>query len=315
MLRPSPTRGSVSWPESKRFAFTIFDDPDSQDEATSRLIYSFLEDLGFRTTKAVWPLEARRTPNSPGETCASPSFRRHCQQLQERGFEIAFHNATLHSCRREETIEALEKFREYFGHDPVTMANHYNEEAIYWGPARLTGPLRWLYVAATLGRTRRRHFGHVCEHPAFWGDICRERIRYCRNFVFSDIDTLKACPWMPYHDPARPFVRAWFAATEGANRQAFLKAVTEASLERLEASGGACIVYTHFGHGFADGGRLDPQFAAIVRRLARRPGWFVPASTLLAFLEEQRGLARLDARQRFSLESRWLFEKLFRGTS
>jgi hypothetical protein len=315
MSRPLPGEGSVSWPEGKRFAFTIFDDPDSQDEATSRLIYSFLEDLGFRTTKAVWPLEPRRTPNSPGETCASGSFRRHCQQLQERGFEIAFHNATLHSCRREETIEALDRFREYFGHDPVTMANHYNEEAIYWGPARLSGPLRWLYLAATLGRTRRRHFGHVPGHGAFWGDICRARIRYCRNFVYSDIDTLRACPWMPYHDPARPFVRAWFAATEGANRPAFLRAVTEANLERLEARGGACIVYTHFGHGFADGKRLDAQFAAILRRLALRPGWFVPAGTLLAFLEEQRGLASLDGWRRFRLESTWLFEKLFRGTS
>jgi len=310
-----PTDASVSWPDARRFAFTIFDDPDSQDEATSRLVYSFLDDLGLRTTKAVWPLEPRRRPNSPGETCASPSFRRHCRQLQERGFEIAFHNATRHSSRREETLEALDRFREYFGHDPQTMANHYNEEAIYWGPARLSGPLRWLYVAATLGRTRGRHFGHIPGHPAFWGDVCRARIRYCRNFVFTEIDTLGVCPWMPYHDPARPFVRAWFAAAEGANRQAFLKAIAEPNLERLEARGGACILYTHFGHGFAEGGRLDPQFVARMRRLASRPGWFVPASTLLAFLEQQRGLATLDARRRLRLESRWLWEKLFRGTS
>ena len=305
----------MTWPDSRRFAFTIFDDPDSQDESASRRIYAFLDDLGFRTTKAVWPVGPSRRPNSPGETCASDSFRRHCQQLQQRGFEIGFHNATLHSSTREETIEALERFREYFGHDPLTMANHYNEEAIYWGPARLSGLPRLLYQVATLGRTRHRHFGHVPGRPEFWGDVCRARIRYCRNFVFTEVNTLGVCPWMPYHDPERPFVRAWFASTEGANRRAFLAALTEKNIECLEASGGACIMYTHFGHGFVEGGRLEAEFVARMRRLAGRPGWFVPAGTLLSFLEERQGLTRISSGRRLRLESGWLWEKFFRGTS
>jgi len=305
----------VVWPGGKRFAFTIFDDPDSQDEGVSRLVYALLDDLGLRTTKAVWPLGPRRRPNSPGETCASPSFRRHCQELQARGFEIAFHNATLHSSLREETIEGLELFRDYFGRDPLTMANHYNEEAIYWGPARLSGIYRHVYQLVTLGRARARHFGHVAGHPTFWGDICLARIRYCRNFVFAELDTLTACPWMPYYDPARPFVRAWFAASDGHDRRAFLAIVTERNLDRLEASGGAAIIYTHFGHGFVEGGRLDADFLATMRRLARRPGWFVPVGTLLGYLEERYGLTRLDPARRSRLERRWLLEKLFRGTT
>jgi len=167
---------AVTWPNGRQFAFTIFDDPDSQDEKVSRLVYEFLGDLGLRTTKAVWPLAPTREPNSPGETCANPAFLRHCQELQERGFEIAFHNATCHSTTRAETIEALDRFRDYFGHDPVTMANHYNEEAVYWGPARVSGLARLLYQGAMFGRTSGRFFGHVPGHPTFWGDVCRRRI-------------------------------------------------------------------------------------------------------------------------------------------
>lgn len=306
---------TVIWPNGKRFAFSIFDDPDSQSEEVSRLVYGFLDELGLRTTKAVWPLAPLRAPNSPGETCANGSFLRHCQELKGRGFEIAFHNATCHSATREETIAALDSFRDFFGEDPVTMANHYNQEAVYWGPARLSSLPRILYQGATLGRTSGRFFGHIPNHPAFWGDVCRARIRYCRNFVFAAVDTLGACPWMPYYDPQRPFVRAWFAASEGSDRRAFLKTLTASAIEKLEEAGGACIMYTHFGHGFADHRTLHPEFVLRMRRLASRAGWFVPAGVLLAYLEQQQGLRTLEAGMRSRLEWRWLGEKVFRGTS
>jgi hypothetical protein len=53
------------------FAFTVFDDPDGQSLETTRLVCSFLADLGFRTTIGVWPLDIRREPNSGGspESC------------------------------------------------------------------------------------------------------------------------------------------------------------------------------------------------------------------------------------------------------
>ncbi len=38
---------------------------------------------------------------------------------------------------------------------------------------------------------------------------------YVRNFVFDEINTLAACPEMPYFDPAKPFVNAWFASLPG----------------------------------------------------------------------------------------------------
>jgi hypothetical protein len=307
----------VQWPDGKRFAFTVFDDPDAQTVEGGKRVYGLLADLGFRTTRGVWPGAAVRTPNSRGATCADAEYRQHTQSLRAAGFEVGYHNHTKHSSTRDEIIGGLEAFRDYFGHDPAAMANHYNADAMYWGPARLTPPVRSLYVAATAGRKNGRHFGHVEGHPSYWGDICRDRIRYCRNFVFSNIDTLAACPWMPYHDETKPFVNAWYASTEGSNAPRFLNALTEANQDRLEESGGACIMYTHFGHGFVDEatGVMSPRFAQLMRRLSAKDGWFVPVSTLLDYLRAQQGLTELDTVERRRLEKRWLWEKLFRGTS
>jgi hypothetical protein len=304
-----------SWPDGKTFAFTIFDDPDKQTVEEGRLVYSFLADLGFRTTRGVWPSGPVREENSQGATCAEPEYRRHTQALQQIGFEVGYHNATKHSSTREETIAGLDRFRDYFGADPSAMANHYNAEAIYWGPARLTPPLRTAYQAATLGRTTGTHFGEVEGHAMFWGDICRSRIAYCRNFVFRDINTLAACPWMPYFDPLRPFVNAWYASSEGSNVVRFVQTLTEANQDRLEAEGGACIMYTHFGHGFVENGRLAPRFVELMTRLSKKNGWFVPVSTLLELLRGSAADRTLSDAQRRTLERRWLWEKLFRGTS
>jgi len=311
----APDRPSIVWPDRKAFAFTIFDDPDAQTYEDGRLVYSFLTDLGFRTTRGVWPAPAVRTPNSGGETCGNAAYRDHTIALQALGFEVGFHNATKHSSTREETIRGIEAFRAYFGHDPYTMANHYNAEAIYWGQARVTPPRRAVYTMATLGRRAGVHFGEVEDHPSFWGDICRASVRYCRNFVFSNINTLAACSWMPYHDPLRPYVHAWYASTEGSNASRFTAALSERAQDRLEAEGGACIMYTHFGHGYVERGRLSERFQALMTRLSRKNGWFVPVGTLLEFLRSRReNLAITDA-QRRSLERRWLLEKVFRGTS
>lgn len=305
----------VVWPEGKSFAFTIFDDPDAQTYEGGRLVYSFLAGHGFRTTRGVWPCAPTRTPNSGGETCDHTLYRTHTLELQDAGFEIGYHNTTRHSSLRDEIRTGLDVFNDYFGHDPRSMANHYNEEAIYWGDARLTPPLRAVYTVATFGRTKGRHFGEVPGHPAFWGDLCRERIEYCRNFVYDDVNTLAACPWMPYHDPLRPFVNAWYGSSEGSNVARLTATLSEANQDRLEEEGGACIMYTHFGHGYVDNGRLHPRFEELLTRLSRKNGWFVPVSTLLDYLRRQRESIVITAAQRRALERRWLWEKLFRGTS
>ena len=88
-----------------------------------------------------------------------------------------------------------------------------------------------------------------------------------------------------------------------------------AHLDRLEAEGGACIMYTHFGLGFWDG-RIHPRFAESMSRLARRNGWFVPVSELLDYLLKQRGgPSILQAAERRELERRWLLHKVRFGNA
>ena len=233
----------IEWPEGKQFAFTIFDDPDGETEPTRTLVYPFLKDLGFKTTVAVWPNKPSRERNSKGDTCSDPVYLKHLHRLQSAGFEIAYHNAAPHSSTREEIAASLERFRECFGEYPRAVANHYNADALYWGAQRLTTPLcHTAYKLLTRNATAGRYSGEVEGSPHFWGDLCREKTQYFRNFVFRDINTLKACPYQPYHNPARPFVREWFAASEGDKRPAFVNTISEANQDRLEAEGGMSIM-------------------------------------------------------------------------
>jgi hypothetical protein len=306
----------LAWPNGKRFAFTVFDDPDAQTLEVGKPVYDLLTSLGIRTTKAVWPIRGSGRPSDIGQTCAEPEYRKWVEGLQAAGFEIGYHNATSHTSHREETVRGLETFRQYFASYPAAAANHYAcDEAIYWGEARLTGLFRAVYNVLTRGANRRRFFGHVPGHPLFWGDLCRDRIRYVRNFVFRDVNTLRACPYLPYHDPARPWVRYWFASSEGDKYPSFVRMLDESGQDRLEAEGGACIMYTHFGHGYVEGGRLQPRFVELMERLAKKDGWFVPVTTLLDYLRQRRSTTTIGRAQRLALEARWLRHKIGHGTA
>lgn len=304
------------WPEGKRFAFTIFDDTDLATVENVSPVYDLLADLGFRTTKSVWPLAGTQVPRCGGTTCADPDYLRWTQKLQARGFEIGLHCATYHTSPRADTIRGLDLFREFYGHDPLTMANHTGcQEGIYWGAYRLTGTYRLLYDLMLRLRKHERFRGHVEGDPLFWGDVCQARLKYVRNFQFTDINTLKACPEMPYHDPVRPYVNYWFASSEGAEVGAFNRCLAEGHQDRLEAEGGACIMYTHLACGFSDSGRPQERFKSLMERLARKNGWFVPAFRLLDYIQEQRGPRALTAAERRRLEYRWLSGKFRTGPS
>ncbi|HEY3053333.1 MAG TPA: hypothetical protein VGK04_08095 [Thermoanaerobaculia bacterium] len=306
----------VAWPEGKRFAFTIFDDPDSQTLEAGREVYAFLSDCGLRTTKAVWPLRGDGVASDDGITCDDPGSVAWLKSLQEAGFEIGYHNATSHTSDRSQTVRGLDRFASLFGHDPQAMANHYYcDEDIYWGEHRLTGINRVVYNLLTRGRNRERFAGHVPGHPYFWGDLCQQRIKYVRNFVFADINTLKACPFMPYHDPLRPYVNYWYASSEGSKVSSFNECIRESEQDRLEEEQGACIMYTHFGHGYYEDGKLNARFRSLVERLSRKNGWFVPVTTLLDFLAQKKSAAAITDQQRTRLERRWLLHKIRFGTA
>jgi len=305
----------VQWPDGKRFAFTVFDDPDGSSEA-SRMVYHFLAGLGFRTTMGVWPIGPIRERNCSGETCADPGYREYAAHMQSLGFEIGYHNAALHFCTREEIVRSFEAFREYFGRYPQCATNHFNTDALYWGSARLhRGWRRTVYDLATLGRQRRRFLGHDENFPYFWGDLCRQHVRYFRNFVYREIDTLKMCPRQPYFDPERPYVRGWFCSSEGTDCRSFLETISEANQDRLEEEGGMCVMYTHFGKGFAENGKLDPEFSRLMERLSRRNGWFAPVTSVLDHLSSIQGTQAIPAGELARMEWKWLRSKLLHGTT
>jgi hypothetical protein len=257
-----------------------------------------------------------RTPICEGPTCDDPEYLDWLFKLRDAGFEIGFHMATFHSSLREETIAGLEKFEKIFAVKQGCMANHVGcLENIYWGSYRLTGVNRWIYNLLTRFHHRRVSYGHLEGDKHFWGDICKDRIKYVRNFVFPEMNTLKVCPFMPYHDPKRPFVNYWYASSEGSTATSFTQCITEAAQDRLEEEGGACIMYAHLACGFFKDGRLDPQFEKLMTRLSQKNGWFVPVSTLLDYLLERNGNHVITDGERNRLERGWLWRKIRVGTS
>jgi hypothetical protein len=306
---PQRLPSSIDWPDGKDFAFTIFDDTERGTVENNRAIYGLLAELGMRTTKSLWPSAGPGKADIPGPTCEEPEYLALCHELEAQGFELALHNVTYHTSDRAMTQRGFDRFKELFGHDSVTFANHStNREGIYWGPARLSGWRRWLYFLLQRGQKFR---GHLSDDPLFWGDLCRERVRYVRNFTFTDLNTLAMCPEMPYHDPARPWVNQWYAGSDAADINAFHRNINEATIDKLVAERGACLLYTHFGKYFHTNGKLDARFEQMMRYIASKNGWFVTAAELLDFLASQQHQPKVISNQeRTGLENRWLFDQL-----
>ena len=294
----------LRWPDGRAFALSIIDDTDQARTSIIAPFYDALRRYGLRTTKTIWPLPTPADDRFWSESLDDDAYRRWLHALRADGFEIASHGARSGGSQRAVTLAALERFRHEFGEYPATYANHaQNSECIYWGPARFDlAPFRLLY--GTL-RQAAPFAGERPHSEFFWGDACRERIKFVRNFTFKDIVTSACDPFMPYHDPRRPFVRAWFSASEGADVEAFVALLSAQNVDRLERSGGASIVYTHVASGFVRDGRLDPRVDAALAGLAARNGWFVGVQTLLGHVERERGLPHITRAQHAALEMRW----------
>ncbi len=307
----------INWPNGKRFAFTVFDDTDLTTLQTGPALYGFLYDLGIVTTKSVWPIKGKGVPFFEGATCADSRYLEWVNTLKSQGFEIALHNATFHSSPREDVLRGLEEFKYMFGQYPNVHTNHTHcADAIYWGPERVTGANRLVYNLLTRFNHHGEYLGSAEGSKYFWADRCSEHIKYVRNFVYSDINTLRECPTMPYHDADRPYVNYWFASSEGATCRSFCKTLSEKNQDKLEEQGGACIMYTHFGSsGFHQNEHLEPTFVRLMIRLSQKDGWFVPVSTLLDHIQSQRGPHVITGCERNRLERKWLMQKSLRGTS
>ncbi len=305
----------LEFPEGKKFAFTIFDDTDHATVENVKPIYELLSRLGMATTKSVWVFPGRDTKDRfyGSDTLADEGYARFIKWLQEKGFEIAFHNASNCSSRRETTISALETFRDLVGYYPQVHANHsYNSENIYWGRERLDLPfVGAIYkIMKKLAGKRLVFEGDNPSSPYFWGDICRSRIKYVRNLVFPEINLLRVNPTMPYKDPKRPFVKYWFSSCDGPEVNSFNRLIASRNQDKLEQEGGVCIMYTHFACGFVESGKVNPQTEKLLTELSKRNGWFVPVSTLLDYLETKQSRETRPFRERVGMEMKWLLAKL-----
>ncbi len=306
-----------SFPNGARFAFSIIDDTDESTTENVKPIYDLLCDLGIRTTKTVWVLPTNNPKLRPneGETLSNPDYLAFIRGLQDKGFEIAFHGARGGDSTRQEIIESLDKFRELIGYYPNIHINHcFNKDNLYWGVEKLNSlPLRLFY---RLTSDNRRYYGHVPGSDFFWGDIAQERIKYSVNFSFHKINLLAVTPNMPYFDPKKPFVNAWFHTSDGGSQDSFNKLLSKENLDRLERERGVCLVYTHFGKGFCLNGEVNQATKERLQELASRNGWFVPANEILDFLSQGNSEhRRLSYVRRLFLELRWMFEKLVHGPS
>lgn len=303
----------MDFPDGRRFAFTILDDTDDSTLENVRPVYDRLAELGLRTTKTVWPLDCPEGSRNyfAADTLARPEYLAWVKELVEQGFELASHGATMESSLRERTERAIALLEREFGFCPRLYANHgENRENLYWGIERFR---------SGLGRAVARRFGGHAEgdfsgedpsSPYFWGDLCRARFDYVRNFTFSGLDALEANPEMPYGLESTPYVRFWFSTTDAPDAAAFRARLARPAVDRLEARGGVCIVSTHLGKGFARDGRLDPEIDAILSDMASRSGWFVPVSEILDHLRD-RGAGGVPSRAAlWRLELRYLLDQL-----
>jgi hypothetical protein len=308
----------ISWPQGRTFAFTIFDDTDGAAVENVKPVYALLASLGMRTTKSIWVFQGEDTAARHGKTCEDPTYLEWVLSLQQQGFEIGLHNAAPVTSPRQRTHRALQRFRELFSNEPLVHCNHTGcQEGIYWGDARVSGWRRPLYNLLTRGRRRGAFLGHIDGDPLFWGDLCQERVRYVRNFVFDELNTLAICPEMPYHDPAKPYVNFWFASTEAARLSSFLQNFTVRNIDRLVAEGGLCIAYVHFAYKYAPHGQVDPEFRQRLEYIASKDGWFAPVSEVLDYLRdsESRTERIIPPGRLRHLETRWLVSKLAKGTT
>lgn len=284
-MRRAARNTPVNWPNGCAFAFSIIDDTDHATVKNVKPIYDLLASLNMRTTKTVWVFPTSDGAHyAGGQTLENEEYSRFILDLQSRGFEIALHGVRGESSTRDIIVNGFERFREVLGRNPAIHVNHaFNQDNLYWGLSRLSRIRRALHLYR--GNPGNGE-GASPRSQYFWGDLSQSCIRYVRGDVFDDINTLKSDPCMPYHDPTRPCVRAWFSASNGGRIEQFGRLLQEDNQERLAREHGLCIVYTHFGTpGFVNRtGKVSEDVGHALTLLSKRNGWFATVSEILDFL-------------------------------
>jgi hypothetical protein len=302
------------FPGNKRFAFSILDDTDDSTLKNVEPVYAYLRELGFRTTKTAWPLDCPEGSRLfyAAETLQDKAYREFVHKLVDDGFELAFHGATMESSDRERTQQGLEFFKREFGAYPKLFCNHgHNRENLYWGAKRFQSLLLRQLFRFSRVAARGNCEGEEEGSPFFWGDLCKEHIKYVRNFTFSRLNVLDVNPDMPYRLPQTPYVSYWFSTSDAPDARAFNRVFSRDCIDQLVTNSGVCIVSTHFGKRFVQDGTLNSDTAKILHYISTQPGWFVPVSEILDYLLIHRSRApELGFLKRLLLECRFIADKL-----
>lgn len=298
----------IEWPNGCDFAFTIVDDTDGATVENVKPVYDYLYEKKILTTKTCWAYPPKDTVFK-GQCLEDEAYRSFVQNLKAKGFEIGFHNAASGGCKREETLAAFEDFHDAFGEYPSLHINHgSNIENIYWGSKRFCGLVRSIY---SLLRGKVQSLGDVKDSPYFWGDVCKERIRYIRNRTFNGINTLKSDSRLVYRETGKEaYSNYWFSSSDGMRLAPFVKILSKKNIDKLVKEKGCCILYTHFAYDFVDEqGNLDEDFKATIDYLARQNGWFVPAGTLLDYMLQDKEY-RPSHLYELWMDVKWLIERV-----
>ncbi len=299
-------------PEKYKFAFSIVDDTDDANLQNIRPVYNFLNDLGIYITKTIWPMACPEGSKLffAGTTMADAEYLSYVKVLQQWGFEIASHNATMETSKRERTEAGFEYMDKQFGIQNWLHCNHGNNmENIYWGPNRFSMPMYKLLAKSVFYRGRSYH-GENKNSDYFWGDICQQKVKYVRNFTFSELNLFKISDNPVYRLKQTPYVKNWFITSDAPDVNIFNKLVNQGKLEKLIAERGICLLSTHLGKGFYMGGTLNARFKKTMEYIADAGGWYVPASTLLDHINnycQQEPLSRL---QRIKLETKFINQSM-----
>ena len=300
-------KNKLIYPSDAEFAFTILDDTDDTTVANGRPVYDLLNKLGLRTTKTVWAFDTppeNRGPYFAGETLSSPEYLEWVHELAVNDFEIAFHNATMGSSFRQDTIKALDLLKNEFVDKIRLHCNHgQNRENLHWGADRYSSYI----IRKTLGFTTKfrpypEFEGNNPESPYYWSDVADERISYMRAFTFRRLNGAGISPGRPYLNLKKQKNTLFFNTTDAPDVLAFNKLVNPSSIDKLRKQNGWAIVTTHLGKGFYWNNRIDPEFKEYMEYMATLPGWFVPASQLLDFLKKESAGSEIHTIERLRME-------------
>jgi hypothetical protein len=303
-----------SYPDHTDFIFTIFDDTDVSTFDYIKPIYDRLIELGYKTTKTVWPLAYSGKSHYTGShTLEDSPYLEYVRYLKTIGFEIAFHGATMETSTRQEVKASIEKFNKLLSVYPRSYAAHScNRDNLYWGKDRFSLSL-FKFLYNLLSSTSSSHFqGHVENSPYFWGDLAKKYICYMRNFTFDEINLLtKKCP-LPYRNHYKHWANYWFYSCDADNVESFNFLLKEENQDKLIREKGVCIISTHFGKGFAVDGKLHPETDRLLKRLSQANGWFMPVCQVLDHLRSTQPTDKISFFQLVRLELEWFIDAAIR---